>query len=113
LWGAELKFLSGPFEFLELRDGEGVRLAVAGWEEGLLTIHPRLRDAPAERTVRVLRLRLKPGFKAYGPPYWDVNAQTLIAQLEPLLPGLAETGREFIITAHGNPPKKRYSIRLV
>jgi hypothetical protein len=109
---AELKFLPGPFEFLELKDGESARLAIVRWEEGLLTIHPRMRDAPPERTVRILRLWLKPGFKVYGPPYWDVNAQTLIAQLKPLLPSLAENGQEFIITAHGSPPKKRYSVRL-
>jgi hypothetical protein len=109
---AELKFLAGPFEFLELRDGESIRLAIARFEEGLVTIHPRMRDAPPVRTVRVLRLWVKPGFKVYGPPYWDVNAQTLIAQLKPLLPSLVESGREFIITAHGNPLKKRYSVRL-
>jgi len=109
----EVKFLPGPFEFLELRDGESVRLAVVRFEEGLVTIHPRMRDAPPERTVRVLRLWLKPGFKVYGPSYWDVNAGTLVAQLKPLLPSLAEKGQEFTITAHGSPPKKRYSIRLV
>ncbi|MBX5321363.1 MAG: hypothetical protein QHH12_04940 [Candidatus Bathyarchaeota archaeon] len=109
---AELKELPSPYEFLELKDGESVRLVVARFEEGLVTIHPRRKDAPPVRTVKVLRLWLRPGFKVYGPPYWDVNAQTLVAQLKPLLPRLIEEAREFIITAHGNPPKKRYSIRL-
>jgi len=109
----ELEFMPGPFEFLELKDGESVRLAVQGFKEGFVTIHPRRADAPRERTVRMLRLWLKPGYKPVGVGYWDVNAGTLVAQLRPLLPQLVETGREFIITAHGSPPKKRYSIRLV
>ncbi len=110
---AKLQPLDPPFEFLELGDGQSVRLAVSGWEEGFLIIHPRMRDAPRERTVRVLRLHLKPGYKAWGMPYWDVNAQTLVFQLKALLPKLAETGQEFLIGAHGVAPKKRYSVRLV
>lgn len=108
-----LRELPGPYEFLELKDGESIRLSVVRFEEGLVTIHPRRRDAPPVRTVRCLRLWLNPGFKAYGPPYWDVNAGTLVAQLKPLLPDLVREGREFIITAHGEAPKKRFSIRLV
>lgn len=107
-----LKELPGPYEFLELRDGESIRLGVVRWEEGLVTIHPRRADAPPVRTVRCLRLWLKPGFKAYGPPYWDVDAGTLVAQLREFLPKVVEKGQEFIITAHGTAPKKRYSIRL-
>ena len=110
---AELQPLDPPFEFLEFGDGQSVKLALSAFEEGLVTIHPRMRDAPRERTVRVLRLHLKEGYKAWGMPYWDVNAGTLVFQLKALLPKLAETGQEFEVAAHGQAPKKRYSVRLV
>jgi len=101
-----------PFEILELADGETVSLAIERFEWGETVIHPRYPGAPAEKTIPVLRLYLREGYKPVGPGYWDVTSKTLQAQLKPLLTSLAETGREFTITAHGTGPSKRFSVRV-
>lgn len=101
-----------PFEILELADGMTVRLAIKGFEWGETVIHPRYPGAPAEKRIPVLRLFLREGYKPVGPAYWDVTSKTLQAQLKPLLKSLAETGREFTITAHGTGPRKRFTVRV-
>lgn len=104
--------ISEPFELLELRDGESVRLKVRDYEFGEMVIHPRYTGAPGEKRVPVLRLYVPAEYKPRGVPYWDVTAKTLQAQLKPLLPELKASGKEFIISAFGHAPSKRFSVRI-
>ena len=101
-----------PFEILELRDGESLRLKVVKYEWGEMVIHPRYPGAPAEKRIPVLRLYVPADYKPRGPPYWDVTSKTLQAQLKPLLESLRAEGREFTVTAHGVAPSKRFTVRI-
>jgi len=47
-----------------------------------------------------------------GVPYWDITSKTLQAQLRPLLLELIARGAEFTVTAHGEGPQKRFSLRV-
>jgi hypothetical protein len=58
-------------------------------------------------------LQLPAGVKAAGPSYWDLTSQTLIAQLKPHLEDLVKSGRAFQLTAHGEPPRKRFTLELL
>jgi hypothetical protein len=110
--GCEGMPLSEPFEILELADGQTIRLRIANFEWGEAVIHPRYPGAPVEKRIPVLRLYVPADYKPRGPPYWDVTSKTLQAQLKPLLEGLKASGREVVITAHGVPPSKRFTLRV-
>ena len=101
-----------PFEIFELSDGVSVRLKSVRFEWGSATIHPRYAGAPESKQIPVLRIHLPGGIKMTGPPYWDVTSKTLQAQLKPLEPDIVGKGREFVVTAHGSGPSKRFSVRL-
>jgi len=111
--GEKVAELPEPFEILELRDGESVRLKASGYALGRMSIKPRYPGAPESKEIQALRLRLPAGVKTVGPPFWDVTSQTLIAQLKPHLEDLVRTGREFKITAHGEAPRKRFELELL
>jgi len=104
--------LSEPFEMLELADGQSIRLKADRFEWGETVIHPRYAGAPAEKKIPVLRIHLLSGIKPVGAPYYDVTSKTLQAQLKPLEGDLAAGKTEFVITAHGSGPSKRFSLRL-
>jgi len=106
------RLLSEPFEFLELADGTSLTLAIRSVDWGEAVIHPRYAGAPEEKRIPVLRLHLMPGYKPTGVEYWDLTSKTLQAQLKPLLRTLMETSKEFTITAHGEGPQKRFSLRV-
>jgi len=108
----EAGLLAEPYEILELRDGEAVKLSITKFELGRMVIKPRYPGAPSEKEILALRLHVSAGVKAVGPPFWDVTSQTLIAQLKPHLDDLVKTGREFGITAHGEAPRKRFTLEL-
>lgn len=106
------ELLAGPYEILELADGSSMRLAIEGFEEGTMDIKPRYPGAPDTKRIQALRLHVAPGYKPVGPSYWDVTSQTLIAQLRPHLKALAAEKKEFVITAHGKAPRKRFSLEI-
>jgi len=101
-----------PFEVLELADGLSLRLRAVRFEAGEMDIHPRYPGAPEVKRIPVLRVHLAAGVKPTGVPYWDVTSKTLQAQLRPLESEIVGAGREFVITAHGSGPSKRFSVRL-
>ena len=109
---AETKLLPGPYEYLELADGESLRLAITRSEEGEAVIHPRYPGAPEEKRVPCLRLYVAEGYKPAGAPYWDVTSKTLIARIRPHLAELAAEKKEFVLTAHGTGPRKRYTLEI-
>jgi len=108
-----VSMLSEPYEIMELADGQDVTLAITRWELGRMLIKPRYPGAPASKEIQALRLHVPAGRKLLGPPFWDVTSQTLIAQLKPHLDDLARTGRAFRITAHGQAPRKRFTLELL
>jgi len=108
-----LQVLPEPYEILELRDGESVRLRTSAYVLGRMSIKPRYPGAPETKVIQALRLQLPAGVKTVGPPFWDVTSQTLIAQLRPHLEDLVRSGREFTITAHGEAPRKRFTLELL
>jgi hypothetical protein len=110
---AELRPLQGPYEILELRDRESVRLRVVSWEQGTITIHPRYPGAPAEKEIAALRVHLAAGTKPYPPLYWDITSKTLQAQLLPLLLERGFERYEYVITKYGVPPKARFTLERV
>jgi hypothetical protein len=102
--------LPGPFEILELRDGQSVTLRVRDWEHGKVWIQPR--DGRDRKQVLALRLHLQAGIKATLPQYYDVLGQHLVAGLWPYLSRPDYPGQAFKITMHGSPPQGRPSLEV-
>lgn len=105
-----LRLLPGPYEILELADGQSVRLRVVSYERGSMVIHPLMEGAPLEKTIEVLRVHLAPGIKALPPMYYDITSKTLIAQFMPLL---LERGYEnywYTVTKYGVAPRARFTL---
>lgn len=105
--------LEGPFDILELKDGDSLKLHPDRWLLGSMVIAPKYPGAPPAKTIRVLRLWPMAGEKPMGMPYWDITSQTLIAQLTPLLPGVKVQGSMLRITAHGTAPSKRFTVEVL
>ena len=101
-----------PFEYLDLADGVSVRLKATRFEWGEGVIHPRYAGAPAEKVIPLLRMYVVSGYKPTGAPYWDVSSKTLQGQLRPLENQIVRDGREFVVTAHGSGPAKRFMVRV-
>jgi len=106
----ELRPLPEPHEILELADGETVVLRIISWERGSMVIHPRYAGAPAEKTIPALRVHVPETVKPYPPRYWDITAKTLQWQLLPLLTEPGYENYEYVITAHGVAPRKRFTL---
>lgn len=106
--------IPGPYEILELADGESVTFRVASFEEGTMIIHPTWPGAPESKEVDGLRLHTVPGDKEWLPNYWDATAGHLVAGLRPLLPMLVEKEKPVTITAGlmrpGDAASKRFKI---
>jgi len=105
-----LRRLQGPYELLELADRQSAVLRVISWEQGSIVIHPKYEGAPAEKEVEALRVHLAAGAKAYPPYYWDITSKTLIAQLLPLLLERGFEHYEYVVTAFGVAPRKRFTL---
>jgi len=105
--------LPGPYEILELNDGQKIDLKPVRWEIGTMSIKARWTGAPAEKEILVLRLHMQPKDKPVGIPYWDLTAQTLIAQLRPLLETRLYETKIIRITAHGEAPRKRFTVETI
>jgi len=108
-----LRPLPGPYEILELADGQSVRLRLVSFERGSMVIHPRNAGGPAEKTVEVLRVHLAPGVKALPPMYYDVTSKTLIAQWLPMLLERGFERYEYVVTKFGVAPRARFTLERV
>ena len=102
--------LPGPFEILELEDGQSITLKVTKYESGEMLIHPAYK--PEGKWIKGLRVWVPEETKNYFPYYWDITSQTLIAQLEPLLAGPGGLARTYIVTKHGIGPRARFSVEV-
>jgi len=106
----ELRRLVGPYEILELADRQTITLRVVGWERGSMEIHPRFEGAPEVKEIPVLRVHVPAGWKPAPPMYWDVTSKTLQAQWVPLLLERDYERYEYVITAYGVAPRKRFTL---
>ena len=104
--------LPGPYEILELRDGESITLRVRDWRLGVMRIRPRTIPGAGEKIIKVLRLYLPREVKPVGPDYYDITSQTLIYQLLPFLERPDFRTKTFKITAYGVAPRKRFTVEV-
>jgi len=95
---------------MELADRQTVTLRIIAWEQGSIVIHPRYGGAPSEKEIPALRVHLWAGYKAYPPMYYDITSKTLMAQLLPLLLERGFENFEYVITAYGVAPRKRFTL---
>lgn len=103
-----MALLPTPAEILDLEDGAAVEFRIERWEEGELEI--RTREAPAARTVAVLRLHVPSEDKPEGAPYWDATAGNLVARLRPSLGRLVREGQRIRVTKIGVAPAARHRV---
>jgi len=97
-------------EILELGDGGTFEISPISWKLGKTTI--RTPKYPEGKEIKVLRLWVRPEDKLLGPNYWDITAQTLIAQLLPYFQTAQWRGKTFRITKHGIPPMARFTLEV-
>lgn len=102
--------LPGPFEILELDDGESLITRIHKWDIGEVTIHPSYK--PEGKEILALRIHVPPESKEYFPYYWDITSQTLIAQLLPYLRQPGFINKEYTITKHGVAPRARFTLGI-
>lgn len=102
--------LPGPYEILELTDGESMTTKIESWKVGEVEIHPAYQ--PQGKMIKALRIGVPKINKEFFPFYWDVTSQTLLAQLMPFLeaPGYAQ--KTYTITKHGVAPRARFSLEV-
>lgn len=102
--------LEGPFEILELEDGETLTTKILRWEIGEVEIHPSYQ--PEGKMIKALRVHVPESDKEYFPFYWDVTSQTLLAQLHPYLERPGYELRTYKITKHGVAPRARFTLEV-
>lgn len=102
--------LAKPYELLELQDGQSTSFSVLKWEKGATTVYPA--HMPGGKVVDVLRVHVPQADKPHFPFYLDLTAASLVAQVEPHLKRPDLPRLRFRITAHGIPPKKRFTLEV-
>ena len=102
--------LKGPYEILELGDGETLTTRITAWEEGEVEIHPAYK--PEGKLVAALRMHVPKEDKEFFPYYWDVTSTTLVAQLKPWLEEPGFERRTYKITKHGVAPRARFTLEV-
>ena len=75
--------LAGPFEILELGNGETLTTRLGRWEMGKMEIHPSYQ--PEGKWITALRVHVPEDQKGYFPWYWDITSRSFKAQLLPIL----------------------------
>ena len=108
---ADLKELPGPYEILELNDGQTLELQIKSYSTGSVTIYPA--HAPGGKVIAALRLHVSKRYKPYFPWYWDVTSKFLVAQLLGYLEAGDFQNKRFVITKHGTAPKARFELQVI
>ena len=124
--------LAEPIELVDLHDGESMTLAIGGFLDGTIVIHPKnpthrhLRQhmdqrglnapppagTPISVEVPAIRLLAQRLDKPSPAPYFDVTSKTLRADLLARLTNNPHLPLTVTLTAHGKAPQKRYSVEL-
>lgn len=102
--------LPGPYEILELGDGESLTVRVERWESGEVTIYPP--HARQGKVIQALRIHVGPDQKQFFPYWWDLTSKTLVAQLLPMLEAGTVGTRPVTITKHGVAPRARFTVAV-
>jgi len=105
---ADLPDIGEPFNFLELRDGQTLRLTPTSYQLGKTQIAPR--DGRPPREVPVLRLWVPSTELATLPHYWDITSKHLVAGLMPYLEEHGAGTYTFVITRYGSGPSARFQL---
>jgi len=108
----ELETLQGPYEFLELVDGQPKTFHPTRWELGKAQTRPPWKPEGTLVWNEIIRLHLPRTEKPLFPHYFDFGAKTLVPQLKAVLPQANIQGVGITITAVGSGPKKRFSVSL-
>jgi len=103
-----LRDLNPPFEILDMKDGETIKLRCYKWELGKTTIVNRTTGET--KVVQVLRVHVCKEYKNSYPFYWDITAKRLIAQLLPILQRLDFSRFVITITKLGEKPIARFTV---
>lgn len=109
---SELETLEGPYEFLELLDGQPMTFHPIRWELGKALSHPPWTPVGTLVWSEIIRLHLPRTEKPLFPYYYDFGAKTLVPQLKAVLPQAKIQGVGITITAVGSGSKKRFSVGL-
>lgn len=103
-----VEILPGPYEILELGDGGKKELVIEHYRVGRMTIHPR--GGAGVKDIVALRVHVPDRIKPLYPDYYDITAQTLIAQMLPVLDAGDYQERLFVITKYGTGPSARFGL---
>jgi hypothetical protein len=110
---AGLKPLPGPYEILELADGQSLEFTILRYEIGSLTIHPRWMPPGSEKAIRAMRVYVKREDKPVGVDYWDLTSQLLVAHLQGILGSVPKLPVRVRVKAFGWAPKKRFTVEVL
>ena len=103
--------LEGPFEILEMQDQEIIEFHIEKYEVGEMLIHPFYQKSG--KVIKALRVHLSKEEKTFFPFYWDLTAQTLIAQVLPVLKFGNFKDKMFRIQKFGVKPRARFSLEVL
>jgi hypothetical protein len=103
--------LPGPYDIMELKDGEVREFTILKLVEGEMVIRPKYRPGPEEKRIRVWRVFVPRSDKAVGTDYWDITSQTLGYTLKGVVAG--GLPRRVRVKAVGFAPAKRFQVEVV
>jgi hypothetical protein len=106
----ELKEIQGPYDILDMKDGETQTMQIRRYEKGTMKIVTA--EKPEGKTIPVLRVWCVKETKQIGAPYWDITSQTLIAQMMPYLEAGEYENRKFAVTKYGVAPRARFTLTV-
>jgi hypothetical protein len=100
----------GPYELLELADGQELAVTVRGIDQGEIRFLAGRGTEPT--TSPLMRLHVDAGEKPAGLPYYDVSSKTLQAQLAGLAGSPDQLPRRIRLRARGAGLGKRYELAI-
>lgn len=103
--------LPGPYEILELADGQTVTLHPERFDLGWMPITPT--DGRPGKKIIALRLHVRRADKPIGPSFYDVTAQHLVNDLLPIVEPPRLPGYAVRITKHGFAPRARFTVEVI
>jgi hypothetical protein len=102
--------VESPFDILELPESGVLVTTVLSWELGQMSITPR--DGRPQKIIKVIRIHVPQTTKATFPHYYDITAQTAIAQLSPILDDVVRNKRTLTLRKVGSGAAARFSIAV-
>jgi hypothetical protein len=97
---------------LELQDRQGIIITPIKYEIFEYTIFPKYLQGQSKK-IKILRIYVPKEEQLFGPGYWDITSQTLIATLLPILKQKTLGSFKVQIVAIGVAPAKRFSVTVI